>query len=560
MRTAVSPLLTEPLHACQVSALLGAAARTPSPIRLHGDLSPEEIEQRQAQHLGSGSPVSIPSVQLLLRPARLFRGAELNAVSCLRYYSFRDSRFGRALVCEELAEAFCTWPAPLGMMRISHKLRRMQLENSKWRMRNLPKWMAMFYRSAVPPEAGHGSEVRARLLECAAARGTLTGSCFRQELKQKLLEAVVFPRQLQDFDLRAHLLDKCGGLGRFGAASQHAAPVAGAARALSASAAPRVALPEQRSAEQAEEDRQRSAAARAEREAEAFLALWGNRRVATGLEEALRESSIRLKNLMQEYVEGTELYERLSALPHAQLEAHECSFKRSAQKKDWSMRFAPTNLQIHICSVTGDEDEDAQDADADADAEPRRRARHAAQRGRQLVFDTVTMGAPAAHAYGFSEDGLLYLRDQLFVHCRALALQCHSADSLHAALHSGDLVRTVAEAQRLEFELAKRADVVLAQATTALIASFVTRTLTMLHEGADLGFLSSAGYLLEVESLLSTSGSEAGMLQDLVVGLQLLQRVQFVFSCAPAASEGGEADCTYPLLGFMRGIGMCHPR
>ena len=80
------------------------------------------------------------------------------------------------------------------------------------------------------------------------------------------------------------------------------------------------------------------------------------------------------------------------------------------------------------------------------------------------------------------------------------------------------------------FGVQLREDAVLAQALAALVTAFTSRVDELLVGDREqlLALLPHAGFLLHLESLLSTAGNEIGMLEDLVIAFHLLSKVVIV--------------------------------
>ncbi|RYE98281.1 MAG: hypothetical protein EOO41_02560, partial [Methanobacteriota archaeon] len=160
-------------------------------------------------------------------------------------------------------------------------------------------------------------------------------------------------------------------------------------------------------------------------------------------------------------------------------EASVSTFKSSHLKKEADVRFSATNLHTQLLSCSASiATEDAAIvaalglasnlergqvntvADARGIAVTRRSHLHAAD------LSIVTVGAPAAHAYGFKSNyGLGHAAAKLFT--LAAAPQLRSSRSLYAHTAAREL-----EDARLAARL--RADVVMTQALSALVATFST--------------------------------------------------------------------------------------
>ncbi|OQR85505.1 inositol-3,4-bisphosphate 4-phosphatase [Achlya hypogyna] len=162
--------------------------------------------------------------------------------------------------------------------------------------------------------------------------------------------------------------------------------------------------------------------------------------------------------------------------------------KRSTMKKDPTVEFMPTNLVCHLLRAQTPSHES-----------------HA--------WATITHGCAAAHLLGFKDGGLRRL------------LQNGAADPA-----------------KLEY----RRDIVTCQLlaiVTATFVSYLQLAADDAHDGAAarLRMLVAVGFLVDIESLLSTAGNEKGMLEDMAEGVKWINDTPVCFEVAPAA--GGAARC-----------------
>ncbi|KJE97461.1 hypothetical protein CAOG_010131 [Capsaspora owczarzaki ATCC 30864] len=100
------------------------------------------------------------------------------------------------------------------------------------------------------------------------------------------------------------------------------------------------------------------------------------------------------------------------------------------------------------------------------------------------------------------------------------------------------VVMSQIESRMLNFmELVQRRDVVFSQALASAVTGFVSILSTHGANPVFLEQLEQLGLLMQFESLLSTSGNEMGMLEDMVVGVQDLAHISFVLHSptSPAA-------------------------
>ncbi|KAG7384505.1 Phosphatidylinositol 3,4,5-trisphosphate-dependent Rac exchanger 2 protein [Phytophthora pseudosyringae] len=136
------------------------------------------------------------------------------------------------------------------------------------------------------------------------------------------------------------------------------------------------------------------------------------------------------------------------------------------------------------------------------------------------MYGTTTVGAFAAHVYGFKSGGVRQMREEL--------------EKLHARLvkeaqASSDLTMDALERKynELKWDVERRLEVAFCQAMSALVTCFQQTLYVHTHDHRDFGpyplkacgvdyleMLTRVGFLFSVESLLSTYGNELGMLGD----------------------------------------------
>jgi len=180
-------------------------------------------------------------------------------------------------------------------------------------------------------------------------------------------------------------------------------------------------------------------------------------------------------------------------------------FKPSTHKTDSTLAFVPTNLHVQELKVL-------------------RPANGATE------YRFVTVGAPAAHVYKF-RCGLRQLLHNKHRRIRRLNKDFDRLQRGKGGKEDADLKRTVVQLQReiteMDIEIQQRTDVVLCQAVPSLITSFSEEFEQRGGDSSWVRQLLDIGYLIHFESLLSTHGSEIGMLGDMDVAVKLLGRVMF---------------------------------
>nr|CCA25452.1 type I inositol3 putative [Albugo laibachii Nc14] len=208
-------------------------------------------------------------------------------------------------------------------------------------------------------------------------------------------------------------------------------------------------------------------------------------------------------------------------------------FKPSTVKKNGTLRFLPVNLHLHemwvakVDSLAKSRQYASQSSYINQNAGDDRSKPSTVERS--AVYDTVTVGAMAAHVYKFRGGGILGLQEQ------RTKMQGRQADQ-HCQSTRQDPLWTESQqkADDLEWEIQKRMDVCFPQAIAALVTAF-TRKLDFAVQVSTqsigrriLDQFEKVGFLFDVESLLSTHGNEAGMLEDMAAAVNELRNVQFV--------------------------------
>ncbi|CAH0479028.1 unnamed protein product [Peronospora belbahrii] len=148
------------------------------------------------------------------------------------------------------------------------------------------------------------------------------------------------------------------------------------------------------------------------------------------------------------------------------------------------------------------------------------------------MYGTTTVGAFAAHVYGFKSGGVRQMREELErLHTRLVK----------AAEASSDLTMDALERKynELKWDVDRRLEVAFCQAMSALVTCFQQTLYVHTHDHRNFGphplkafgvdyleMLTRVGFLFSVESLLSTYGNELGMLGDTEAAVKELRRVR----------------------------------
>ncbi|KUF83424.1 Type I inositol 3 [Phytophthora nicotianae] len=150
---------------------------------------------------------------------------------------------------------------------------------------------------------------------------------------------------------------------------------------------------------------------------------------------------------------------------------------------------------------------------------------------RHRMYGTTTVGAFAAHVYGFKSGGVRQMRAELEkLHTRLVKEAQASSDLTMDALER--------KYNELKWDVERRLEVAFCQAMSALVTCFQQTLYVHTHDHRDFGphplkacgidyleMLTRVGFLFSVESLLSTYGNELGMLGDTEAAVKELGRV-----------------------------------
>lgn len=236
------------------------------------------------------------------------------------------------------------------------------------------------------------------------------------------------------------------------------------------------------------------------------------------VEDRMRDVELEMAHYMRlhaSYQENLKRYETMAAsLENGREQGITGCLKRSNMKKDKATAFMATNLNCHLVrgrrvhladdaersdqarrgSLASTSMEDASTSDdSDSETSP----------ASEFVYSVVTHGCASAHIMGFKEGGLRRLQQQL------------------ASQSPPD--------PRLRERIEMREDVVRSQVLAIAGASFLNAVGLAATRGGQhrqrLQLSCSTGYLLSIESLLSTVGAEKGMLEDMSEGIRWLNNV-----------------------------------
>jgi hypothetical protein len=236
------------------------------------------------------------------------------------------------------------------------------------------------------------------------------------------------------------------------------------------------------------------------------------------VEDKMRDVELEMAHYMRlhaSYQENLKRYETMSAsLDDGREQGITGCLKRSNMKKDKATAFMATNLNCHLVRgrrvhLAGDVDrsdqarrssltstslDDGSTSDeSDSETSPKS----------EYVYSVVTHGCASAHIMGFKEGGLRRLQQQF------------------ASQSPPD--------PRLRERIETREDVVRSQVLAIAGASFLNAVGLAATRGGQhrqrLQLACSTGFLLSIESLLSTVGAEKGMLEDMSEGIRWLNNV-----------------------------------
>ena len=248
--------------------------------------------------------------------------------------------------------------------------------------------------------------------------------------------------------------------------------------------------------------------------------------------------------------------------------------RRSVWKKTPTWQFAPVNLNVQVLmsqvipvsylKANSETIQVSASGVADASSSDAETADQTVNENEVQYFPSITHGAFAAHSLGFAEGGLRRLFSKVtpddvklewmqtlqtsgglrFVALEPLIKEYpnHAEALFSISSHPDDPANFYSRA----FNLALRIDICLSQAmahaVTMLRVLLSMATLGLSEYVERLKCALIAGYLVPIESLLSSQGHEMGMIEDLDGILPLLNSIAFRFVKPPAQSgtAGGE--------------------
>jgi hypothetical protein len=211
-------------------------------------------------------------------------------------------------------------------------------------------------------------------------------------------------------------------------------------------------------------------------------------------------------------------------------------FKPSKLKTDYDLRYMPLNLHLQaIISNTLQNTPLQQNGDSPLALPAPAPAPAPAPGPADHVEHIVTVGAFAAHSLKFKQGGIWTYFNKF--QKRKLQLAPVSASAAEEDLTGPQYASSMdiwhlrdipvdPEMQTLAHKASERIDICLAQCLSALVTGFIARIqlLVATNSAEELDHLCALGMLVQFESLLSTQGSESGMLEDMYCTTRFVNR------------------------------------
>lgn len=229
-----------------------------------------------------------------------------------------------------------------------------------------------------------------------------------------------------------------------------------------------------------------------------------NRDIIEAHEDMIREWEEKLTQYKQKYVSYMRCEEYYAALLFTLEDGKEpgitSCLKRSTMKKDKYAAFMPTNLCTHLLRAKRVILSSGDPAGAIAPSSSNPKGETSGGISDELLHSAITHGCPAAHTLGFKEGGLRRMEEKL----------------------SSDHKKDEKFMERLE----QRRDIVRSQILCIASAAYLSLVGLAAKKSSahqmQLQLTCSTGFLLSMESLLSTYGSEIGMIEDMAEGIKWL--------------------------------------
>ena len=199
------------------------------------------------------------------------------------------------------------------------------------------------------------------------------------------------------------------------------------------------------------------------------------------------------------------------------------SFKPSVAKGLKEFRFLATNLHMQHMYVS----QRISKATTFSKGKARKSSRVTQK---DIVYDTTTCGAPAAHVYGFKDgNGIRQLQNEL----KSFKMKSRTRSKRKSQNSALSERQEYLKSRLKSWTITKRLDVAWVQATTILVTTFCRKldSILSLSDPTKISLILeqyySCGFLISFESLLSTAGKESGMLGDMDAAVKKLREMRF---------------------------------